>query len=136
MPPGDELVPYLVWRDLRWRLLLDDDEFVPKYLGLPGRKPLLEWDAASGDLRGVCVVEGPLDCWRCTNGAYRAFRFAARACIAAEFQIVIGLGSVPAEICWRRVAAAAQSREFARERLCDAANAGTRVLVIAIGWRA
>ncbi len=93
---GDELVPYLVWRDLPvaaarrvglldvnrhehlagrlvfpeirqgqpiWFVgrLLDDDERVPKYLGLPGREPLLGWDAASRDLRGVCVVEGPLD---------------------------------------------------------------------------
>jgi len=32
-----------------------------KYVGLPGRKPLLGWDEASRDLRGVCLVEGPLD---------------------------------------------------------------------------
>jgi DNA primase len=34
---------------------------VPKYLGLPGSKPLLGWDEAARDTRGVCVVEGPLD---------------------------------------------------------------------------
>jgi DNA primase len=33
----------------------------PRYLGLPGRKPLLGWEAANRDLRGVCVVEGPTD---------------------------------------------------------------------------
>jgi DNA primase len=32
-----------------------------KYLGLPGRKPLLGWEEASRDLRGVCLVEGPTD---------------------------------------------------------------------------
>jgi DNA primase len=32
-----------------------------KYLGLPGPKPLLGWDEASRDLRGVCIVEGPMD---------------------------------------------------------------------------
>jgi DNA primase len=33
----------------------------PKYLGLPGFKPLLGWDEAVRDTRGVCVVEGPVD---------------------------------------------------------------------------
>jgi DNA primase len=33
----------------------------PRYLGLPGRKPLLGWDAANQDLRRVCLVEGPAD---------------------------------------------------------------------------
>ena len=33
----------------------------PKYLGLPGRKPLLGWDEAARDRRSVCVTEGPLD---------------------------------------------------------------------------
>jgi DNA primase len=33
----------------------------PRYLGLPGPKPLLGWDAANRDLRGVCLVEGPTD---------------------------------------------------------------------------
>lgn len=33
----------------------------PKYLGLPGPKPLLGWDEAVVDRRGVCLVEGPLD---------------------------------------------------------------------------
>jgi DNA primase len=32
-----------------------------RYLGLPGPKPLLGWDQASRDRRGVCLVEGPLD---------------------------------------------------------------------------
>lgn len=32
----------------------------PKYLGLPGRKPLLGWEAAQG-ATAVVVVEGPLD---------------------------------------------------------------------------
>lgn len=40
---------------------LDSDLPEPKYLGLPGRKPLLGWDLASRDERGVCLVEGPLD---------------------------------------------------------------------------
>jgi DNA primase len=34
---------------------------VPRYLGLPGSKPLLGWDWARQDLRGACVVEGPTD---------------------------------------------------------------------------
>jgi DNA primase catalytic core len=33
----------------------------PKYLGLPGPKPLLGWDDAVRDPRAVSVVEGPLD---------------------------------------------------------------------------
>jgi DNA primase len=41
--------------------LLSPAEDMPRYLGLPGSKPLLGWDDASRDLRGVCLVEGPLD---------------------------------------------------------------------------
>jgi DNA primase len=33
----------------------------PKYVGLPGFKPLLGWDEAVRDTRGVCLVEGPVD---------------------------------------------------------------------------
>jgi len=33
----------------------------PTYLGLPGCKPLLGWDEAIRDTRGVVVVEGPMD---------------------------------------------------------------------------
>jgi DNA primase len=33
----------------------------PRYLGLPGSKPLLGWDEAVRDRRGVCLVEGPID---------------------------------------------------------------------------
>jgi DNA primase len=33
----------------------------PKYLGLPGRKPLLGWDEAATNRRAVFLVEGPLD---------------------------------------------------------------------------
>jgi DNA primase len=33
----------------------------PRYLGLPGAKPLLGWDDAIRDTREVCVVEGPTD---------------------------------------------------------------------------
>jgi DNA primase len=33
----------------------------PRYLGMPGAKPLLGWDDAIVDRRGVCLVEGPLD---------------------------------------------------------------------------
>jgi len=40
---------------------LEDEQTRPKYLGLPGRKPLLGWESANRDLRGVSVVEGPLD---------------------------------------------------------------------------
>jgi DNA primase len=93
---GDELVPYLAWRDVpvsaarrvgllcangRERLagriifpelrqrrpvwlvgrLLEPADDLPRYLGLPGSKPLLGWDQACRDRRGVCVVEGPLD---------------------------------------------------------------------------
>ena len=41
--------------------LLDPSDEEPKYLGLYGRKPLLGWEFASRDLRGVCLVEGPFD---------------------------------------------------------------------------
>lgn len=41
--------------------LLVPAEGLPRYLGLPGPKPLLGWDEASRDLNGVCLVEGPLD---------------------------------------------------------------------------
>jgi DNA primase len=33
----------------------------PRYLGLPGAKPLLGWDDAIRDTREVCVIEGPTD---------------------------------------------------------------------------
>jgi DNA primase len=33
----------------------------PRYLGLPGPKPLMGWDEAIRDRRGVCIVEGPTD---------------------------------------------------------------------------
>jgi DNA primase len=48
-----------VW--LIGRLLDSSDPDRPRYLGLAGTKPLLGWDEANRDLRGVCVVEGPLD---------------------------------------------------------------------------
>ena len=41
--------------------LLDTTRDAPRYLGLAGHKPLLGWDEASRDLRGVCLVEGPTD---------------------------------------------------------------------------
>ena len=113
---GDELVPYLVWRNLpvasarrvglldadgRERLAgrivlpeiregqpiwfigrrLDPDDAGPKYLGLPGRKPLLGWETASHDLRGVCVVEGPLDWLALRQWGHPAWRCAVPACI-------------------------------------------------------
>src|ERR671938_676618 len=48
-----------VW--LIGRLLETASDEVPRYLGLPGSKPLLGWDGASLDFRGACVVEGPTD---------------------------------------------------------------------------
>ena len=33
----------------------------PKYLGLPGDKPIFGWEEAMLHPRGVCVVEGPVD---------------------------------------------------------------------------
>jgi DNA primase len=48
-----------VW--LIGRLLETASDEVPRYLGLPGNKPLLGWDGASADFRGACVVEGPTD---------------------------------------------------------------------------
>ncbi len=41
--------------------LLEPADDQPRYLGLPGPKPLLGWDHATRDRRGVCIVEGPLD---------------------------------------------------------------------------
>ena len=41
--------------------LLDADSQDPRYLGLPGVKPLLGWEDADRDRRGTCLVEGPLD---------------------------------------------------------------------------
>jgi DNA primase len=41
--------------------LLDVGSDDPRYLGLPGMKPLLGWDDASLNYRGTCLVEGPLD---------------------------------------------------------------------------
>jgi DNA primase len=93
---GDELVPYLAWRNVPasaarrvgllhadgreklagrivfpeirqrqpiWLIgrLLQPVDDLPRYLGLPGPKPLLGWERASRDRRGVCIVEGPLD---------------------------------------------------------------------------
>ncbi|MBV9971279.1 MAG: toprim domain-containing protein [Xanthobacteraceae bacterium] len=51
-----------VW--LMGRRLLEHDETLeatPKYLGLPGPKPLLGWEEVRHNTRSVCVVEGPLD---------------------------------------------------------------------------
>jgi DNA primase len=48
-----------VW--LIGRLLETASDEVPRYLGLPGSKPLLGWDAANLDLRGACLAEGPTD---------------------------------------------------------------------------
>jgi DNA primase len=93
---GDELVPYLAWRNLPasaaqrvgllradgserlagrivfpeirghqpiWLIgrLPDPADDRPRYLGLPGPKPLMGWDDASRDRCGVCIVEGPTD---------------------------------------------------------------------------
>jgi hypothetical protein len=33
----------------------------PKYLGLPGDKPIFGWEEAMLNPRSVCVVEGPVD---------------------------------------------------------------------------
>jgi DNA primase len=41
--------------------LLDPTSDAPRYLGLPGPKPLLGWDQANRDRHGVCLVEGPMD---------------------------------------------------------------------------
>jgi len=41
--------------------LLDPGRDGPRYLGLPGRKPLLGWGEARPAPRGVCLVEGPMD---------------------------------------------------------------------------
>lgn len=38
-----------------------DADLEPRYLGLRGGKPLLGWEAAVLDRRGVCLVEGPFD---------------------------------------------------------------------------
>jgi DNA primase len=49
-----------VW--LVGRALDDDAARRAKYLGLPGRKPLLGWEAAlAGGAPEVCLVEGPFD---------------------------------------------------------------------------
>lgn len=47
-----------VW--LIGRILTEPDDRDPKYLGLPGTKPLLGWDQASGQPT-VCLVEGVFD---------------------------------------------------------------------------
>lgn len=49
---------YPVWMVGR---LLTPSPDEPKYLGLYGGKPLLGWEFASRDFRGVCLVEGPFD---------------------------------------------------------------------------
>ena len=56
---------------------LHESDDSPRYLGLPRSKPLLGWDTASRDLRGVCLVEGPLIFSRCASGEFRGSRCAA-----------------------------------------------------------
>lgn len=64
----ETLAGRIVFREFRlrqpvWliRRLLKPDEDLPRYVRLPRPKPLMGWDEASRDRRGVCVVEGPLD---------------------------------------------------------------------------
>ena len=60
---GRIVFPEIRQRQPIWLIgrLLEPADDLPRYLGLPGPKPLLGWDQASRDRRGVCVVEGPLD---------------------------------------------------------------------------
>ena len=51
-----------------------------RYLGLPGRKPLLGWEPANRDLRGVCLVEGRRICWHSGTWACRRWHCAGRTC--------------------------------------------------------
>ncbi len=64
----ERLAGHIVFPEIRQRhpvwligRLLKPTEDLPRYLGLPGPKPLLGWEQASHDRRGVCIVEGPLD---------------------------------------------------------------------------
>jgi len=65
---GERLAGRIVFPEIRqgeptWLIgrMLDPESPDPRYLGLPGAKPLLGWDEAARDLRGVCLVEGPMD---------------------------------------------------------------------------
>jgi DNA primase len=64
----ERLASRIVFPELRQRRpvwlvgrLLEPVEDLPRYLGLPGPKPLLGWDQACRDRRAVCLVEGPAD---------------------------------------------------------------------------
>jgi len=63
MLAGRIVFPEIRQRQPIWLIgrLLGPADGLPRYLGLPGPKPLLGWDQASRDRRGVCLVEGPLD---------------------------------------------------------------------------
>jgi len=63
MLAGRIVFPELRHRQPVWLIgrVLEAPDDLPRYLGLPGPKPLLGWDQASRDRRGVCIVEGPLD---------------------------------------------------------------------------
>jgi DNA primase len=60
---GRVVFPEIRQRQPVWLIgrLLEPAEDLPRYLGLLGPKPVLGWDQASRDRRGVCIVEGPLD---------------------------------------------------------------------------
>ncbi len=60
---GRIVFPEIRQRQPVWLIgrLLEPADDLPRYLGLPGPKPLLGWDQASRDRLGVCIVEGPLD---------------------------------------------------------------------------
>jgi DNA primase len=120
---GDELVPYLAWRNVPasaarrvgllradgremlagrivfpeirqrqpiWLIgrLLEPADDLPRYLGLPGPKPLLGWDHASRDRRGVCLVEGPLDLLALQQWGVPAVALCGTGCSETTLQLL------------------------------------------------
>jgi DNA primase len=154
---GDELVPYLAWRDVplsaarRAGLLLADGrerlagrivfpeirqrqpiwligrilapaDDLPRYLGLPGPKPLLGWDQASRDPRGVCVVEGPLDLLALQQWGVPGLALCGTGCNAATLRLLDR---------WERLYALLDADAAGQEAITRLTEAfGTRVIPV------
>ncbi len=70
---GRVVVPEIRAGQLIWLIgrIIDPDDDQPKYLGLPGRKPLLGWELAK-DSPGVFLVEGVFDLLTLVKWGYPA----------------------------------------------------------------
>lgn len=67
---------------------LESAEHEPRYLGLPGPKPLLGWDHTKRDRHDVCLVEGPLDLLALQQWGVPAVALCGTSCGASTLQLL------------------------------------------------